>query len=83
MSFNSDPAEGAVSITPSDTVDTVFPIGKRGRSLYVGVGGDVTLVTWNNEVITHVGVPQGSILPCQFKRVNATATTATSLVGYY
>lgn len=83
MSFNSDPAEGAISVTPNDTVNTVFPIGKRGRSLYVGVGGDISLVTWNNETVLHKSVPQGSILPCQFKRVNATATTATDLVGYY
>lgn len=71
------PALGAVAVTPSDTVNIVGGF----KSLYIGGAGNVTLVTYNDEVVTFVGLLAGSILPVVGYRVNATATTATNLVG--
>lgn len=68
----------AFSIAPSDTVNFTT----RVRTLYVGGTGDVTV--WHEDgaaPIKFVGVPQGTLLPIECLRVNATGTTATNLVG--
>ena len=71
------PGTDAFAITTSDSANFTT----NARSIYVGGAGDVTIVTPANTVVTFKAVPVGSILPVQAKRVNATATTATSLVG--
>ena len=78
----------AQAITPSDTaLNNYFDV-------YVGVTGDVTVVTkaayaafkegrTSTEVSTlFKGVPAGYRLGVQVARVKATGTTATNLVGY-
>lgn len=71
------PAQDAFTIIPSNS--TNFNIAARG--VYVGVGGDITLVTPAGNAVLFVGVPQGSVLPVTCIRINSTGTTATSLVG--
>ena len=73
------PALHAVAVTPHDSTD----LTNDARSLYVGVTGDVTLLTSGGEVILFTAVPAGAILPIRTRRVNATATTATSIVALY
>jgi hypothetical protein len=68
----------AFPITPH--ASTNLPI--RARSFYVGVGGDVTLVNFDDTTCLLVGVPQGAIIPCECKRINAIGTTASGLVGF-
>jgi len=48
------------------------------RGLYVGVGGDITLESFDGAVVQFVGVLSGSILPVASARV--TAATATDMV---
>jgi hypothetical protein len=76
---SSDLAVGqrAFAITPHNT--TKF--ATRARAVYVGVGGDITIVPADGIAVLLVAVPQGTILPVECVRVNATGTTATSLVG--
>ena len=74
---NTSPAQDGYAITPSDTANFASPF----RAIYVGVGGDITLVTMGGTTLLFVGVPQGAILPQSGVRVNATATAATSLIG--
>ncbi len=62
--------------TPSDTVNATVPF----RALWVGSTGNVAVVFSNDAVVTFVGVPSGFILPVSGRRVNATNTTATSIV---
>ena len=77
---NSDlPAENAVSVTPSNTVD----FDTFSRALYVGGGGDLVAVFENDVAVTFVGIPAGFILPVRVKRVNATGTTASNIVALY
>lgn len=73
------PASNAFAIVPSNTVDLDYAT----RAIYVGGDGNITLVTIKNETVTLVGVKAGSILPISVKRVNASLTTATNLVGLY
>lgn len=71
------PAPGAFAVTPHDTTEFSEP----ARSLYVGVTGNVTILMKSGEVVTFVAVPAGFILPVVAYRVNATATTATNIIG--
>jgi hypothetical protein len=73
------PSQRLLAITPSDATDISFTV----RQIYVGVGGDITVIDSAGNTVTHVGVPQGSYIgPFAVDRVKATGTTASSLVGY-
>lgn len=73
------PAGNAFSITPSDSVNCDYAT----RAVYVGGTGDLVVLTINDEVVTFVGIPGGTLLPLRIKRVNSTNTTATYIVGLY
>jgi hypothetical protein len=82
------PARFASAITPSDTQNVAIgPAGCYAKRLYVGVSGDITLITAgdnsNNGLGTPVlykAVPVGK-LDTQVRAVMATGTTATNIVG--
>ena len=67
------------AISKSDTVDFAFLV----RGTYVGGAGDVVVVNPDDTTVTFVGVPAGTILPVQARRVNSTSTDATNMVGLY
>jgi hypothetical protein len=67
----------AALITTSDTV-TFNP-----SVLYVGVGGNIRVLTAQGTDILFSAVPAGFILPVQVIRVYATNTTASSMVRIY
>ena len=77
MSAITSPAGAAFAITPSDTVDFTRP----ARGIYIGVSGDVVVITPENTAVTFKNAAAGSVLPVEAIRVNATLTTATDLVG--
>lgn len=64
------------AITPSDTVDLV----DRQDAIYVGGAGNLVAVLPNTQTVTFA-VTAGQVLPIRVRRVNATLTTATGLVG--
>ena len=66
---------GAKAITPSDTADNTF------SAIYVGGAGSVTVVMESGDTVLFTAPPVGTILPIRVKKVNATGTTATLLVG--
>jgi len=74
------PAESAVSITPDNSTD--LAISTRG--VYVGVTGDLKVdMVGGSSGITFVGLASGVIHPIRAKRVYATGTTASSIIGVY
>lgn len=76
MAEMSDPARGAVAVTPSDAT-TLAGV----RALYIGVTGDVAVVTPGRTTsVVFKAAPVG-ILPVQVTKVLATGTTATDIVG--
>lgn len=81
MSTLIDPSRDAVAITPSDTVD--IKSGQFTRGLYVGGAGTIVAVMGNNTAVTFANAVAGSVLPIRVTRINATGTTATSLVGLF
>lgn len=76
--YDPGPAFDFFAVTPSDSVDFA-----RGlcRGIYVGVTGNVAIVNQNGTATTFVGVPAGSVLPVNCRRINSTNTTATSIVA--
>ena len=85
-------ATRALSVTPSDTNDipsptevdvtTGNPIGiNYGCLLYVGSGGSLKVLTIGNDEVTFTSF--SGFLPVQVKRVYATGTTATSIIGLW
>ncbi len=71
-------AYGAFAITPSDSSD--LP-GVATGGIYVGGAGAVTVTLKNGSTVTFSAVPVGTTLYIQAKRVWATGTGATLLVG--
>jgi hypothetical protein len=77
-------ADGTVSayiakaVTTSDSAD-IF----HTRGLYVGAIGDVKVTMVSGDVVTFVGVPNGTVLPIQVTRVWAAGTTAASMIALY
>ncbi len=78
QSHLADPAQHAFAVTPGDEAD----LTNWALALYVGGSGDVRLDTWAGETVTFANVPAG-ILPVRARRVRATGTTATGIVGLY
>ena len=70
------PAREHVAITPSDTT-TLTGI----RSVYVGTAGNV-VATVNGIDVTYSNVPDGTILPIEATKIQATGTSATNIVGW-
>lgn len=71
--------DGAKAITPVDA--DVFA---AAVSVYVGGAGNVAVRPANGgAAVTFVGLPAGSMVPVRVIGVNATNTTATSLVAVY
>lgn len=67
----------AAAITPADNAQ-IGPFA----ALYVGSAGSVVVCPVNSTtVVTFVAVPAGTLIPLAFQGVNATGTTAGSLVG--
>lgn len=71
-------AEGAAVVTPSDTVNQTV----RFRALWVGVTGNISLFFADGTSVVFVAVPVG-VFPIGALRVNATGTTAASIVAVY
>ena len=73
---NESPAKDYAAVTPSDSVDI-----QRFRGLWVGVEGDVALVSVSGSVVTFKNVV--GLLDAGGVRVNDTNTTATDIVALY
>ena len=73
------PATHAVAVSKSNTVN----LDVVARMLWVGGAGDIVFLTPNDETVTILAVPAGTLLPFMVKRVNSTNTSATSMVALW
>jgi hypothetical protein len=75
----SDPAGGGQAVTKSDT--TYFT-GGAARAIYVGTGGDMTVVLLDRTTtLLFANIQDGSIIPIQCTRINSTGTDASDFVA--
>lgn len=66
----------AKAVTPSDSTVVSF------FGFYVGITGDVAVVTAKGTTVTFTAVPAGQIIPVAVSKINLTNTTATDIVGF-
>ena len=71
------PGMDGFSITPSDSTNFTA----MARCIYVGVTGDVSLVTQGGNTLLFKNCPAGLFIPVCSIRVNNSLTTATNLIG--
>jgi hypothetical protein len=69
-------AVNCIAITPADA-DLVAPV----RALYIGGAGNLRISDTGNGAVTFSNVPAGVILPVMARRVWATGTTASNIIG--
>lgn len=67
---------GAAAITPSDSANLTDPIS----AIYVGGTGAIKVDMANGDTVTFAAVAVG-IFPIAVKKVYATGTAATNLIG--
>ncbi len=73
----SGPAENVDAVIPNDSADLALAT----RALYVGGFGNVAVVTVGGSDVIFAEVAAGSVLPVRVRRVKATGTTATAILG--
>lgn len=77
-------ATGGEVIVPSDDdLAGANEFSKFSRAIYVGVGGDVTVITTDGSVLPYVGVASGTTLEVQAKQVLDTGTTAKKMLALW
>lgn len=67
----------AFAIAPNDAADLL----PRVTAIYVGGAGAIAIQNADGSQVIFVAVPVGTILPVSPKRLLATGTTATLLLG--
>lgn len=78
MTISSAPADMHAEITPNDSTDLTLNF----RSIIVGgTGGDVSITDKNG--VTCIYEDFVGSLPFMPRRINATGTTATNIIGIY
>jgi hypothetical protein len=54
-----------------------------GPVLYVGTGGDLTIVTTGGNEVTLTNVSNGSFIPVMVRSVQATGTTCSDIIAFW
>lgn len=82
---NVDPsASKASTVSPSDTADLPRPSGVAAtKYLYVGVSGNVVIITPSGDTVILKGLVAGMFHPIQATRIKSTNTTATDILALY
>jgi hypothetical protein len=74
------PARNGFPIVPNDSVD----LSVTCRALFVGGAGDISVILVNDfSSLVFKNIPAGTVIPISVKRVEATLTTSTDIVGLY
>tara|TARA_R110000822_G_scaffold113806_1_gene245089 strand:- start:704 stop:964 length:261 start_codon:yes stop_codon:yes gene_type:complete len=86
MAYQKLQAGRAATVTPSDTVEILYPGGGDGKNsgcvLYVGVAGDLKVTTGGGDDVVFVAV-QAGFFPVNVVKVWVTGTTATNVIALW
>ena len=72
------PAANGHAITPDDNLD----LENVTRFIYVGSTGDISIILANDDAPITIPAAPAGYHPLRIKRVLATGTTATGIVGF-
>jgi hypothetical protein len=73
------PAQSAAAITPNDST----ALTQTTRGVYVGAAGNLKVDMADSSTVTFTGLAAGMVHPIAVKKVYATGTTATGIIGVY
>ena len=73
----------AVGAARAYTLYNTPDIPNNGAVLYVGVAGDVDVITAGGDEVTFTGVLAGSFIPVQVTRVKAASTSASGIIALW
>lgn len=76
-----DPSRRALVVTPADGADLVTD--SCTRAVWVGGAGNLNVDMANGNTVLFSGIPAGTFLPIQVKRIRSTSTTATLIVALF
>lgn len=80
MTAKTEPLVKGFAITPDDGTD----LSVTTRAIYTGAGGTIALIlSGDTASLAFSNVPAGVWWPIEAKRVLATGTTATGMIGAY
>lgn len=88
MSYQKLQANRAVKVTPSNT-DNIPSLSSesgtpnRGCVLYIGIGGDLKVLTVGGDEVVFNNIPDGTFLPVQVVRVFETETIAEKIIALW
>ena len=88
MAYQKLQTSRAAAVVPSDTVNIPSVSSQDGRGnngcvLYVGVGGNLRVLTAGGDDVTFTGIQNGEFLPVNVVRVFATGTSATGIIALW
>ena len=76
------PPSKAYAVSPNDTVVVGDSDDWEPRALYIGTGGDLTVIMARDTApVLLKNVPSGSLLPMRVSIVKVTGTTAADIVA--
>lgn len=73
----SEPMRTAFLVTPSDTAD----LAVMTRGVYCGGAGNLKVDMADGTTVVFTAVPIGYVLPIRARRIYATLTTSTLIIG--
>lgn len=74
------PARNSFSVIPDDASDLVTTC----RALFIGGAGNISVILADDSSsLVFKNIPAGTVMPIAVKRVEATLTTATDILGLY
>ncbi|WP_339109820.1 hypothetical protein [Thioclava sp. GXIMD4216] len=73
------PALNGFAIAPDDDAD----LAQVTRGIYLGQGGDLRVTLAGGQTVTFTNIAAGGIHGLRIRRVWASGTTATEMVGLY
>lgn len=76
--MSNKPGQSAVAITPSDAAGIALT-----RGVYIGGAGNLRVDMADGTTVTFSGLAAGIVHPLAVKKVYATSTTATGVIGVY
>lgn len=71
------PASTAFAVTPADGSD----LADVTRAIFVGGSGTLSVIMLSGQQVTFQGLVAGTMLPIRVRRIRATGTTATAILG--
>ena len=74
-----DPGERAFEIIPSNSTN----LSHVTRGLFVGIIGDVHVVTAGGDDVTFIDMAAGVIHPLRIRQILVSGTNASELIGIY